>query len=206
MIAKLGAPTSLEDFERKAQLMNYETHRAMFEGMNQEMWTKSSGRLPWMTQPAWPSTMWRILSHDYDTHASYYGTQKASEIVHVQMSLADHRLAVVNNSLTPIAGAGLRVPVLGLDGKLLSDRTARIDVGANATALGETLDLSGPLEQGAVVVRLDLAAADGTSLSNNLYWVARDAEGERRLSAMAAQPVSITAASGPTSGARRRSR
>jgi len=200
MTAKLGAPASLEDFERKAQLMNYETHRAMFEGMNQELWTRSSGRLLWMTQPAWPSTMWQILSHDYDTHAAYYGTQKASERVHVQMSLADRRLAVVNNSLTPVAGASLRARVLGLDGGVLADRSSRIDIGANATALGETLDLSGPLAQGAVVVRLDLSAADGTPLSNNLYWVARDAEGARGLSAMTAQPVSVTAASTVTGG------
>ena len=196
MTAKLGAPTSLEDFERKAQLMNYETHRAIFEGMNQELWTQSSGRLLWMTQPAWPSTMWQILSHDYDTHASYYGTRKGSEIVHVQMDLADHRLALVNNGLTPITGASLRARVLGLDGKLLADRSSRLDAAANSTALGETLDLSGPLAQGAVVVRLDLSAADGAPLSSNLYWVARDAEGERKLSAMAAQPVSIAAVNG----------
>ena len=196
MTAKLGAPTGLEDFERKAQLMNYETHRAIFEGMNQELWTRSSGRLLWMTQPAWPSTMWQILSHDYDTHAAYYGTQKAAEAIHVQMSLADHRLAVVNNGRAPIAGAVLRARVLGLDGQVLGDRTWRIDAAADGAALGETLDLAGPLAQGAVIVRLDLAAADGTPLSNNLYWVARDAEGERRLSAMAAQPVSISAAQG----------
>lgn len=196
MAAKLGPPTSLEDFERKAQLMNYETHRAIFEGMNQELWTKSSGRLLWMTQPAWPSTMWQILSHDYDTHAAYYGTQKAAEAVHVQMSLADHRLAVVNNGLAPISGASLRARVLGLDGKLLADRTSRIDAPANGVALGETLDLSGPLGQGAVVVRLDLAAAAGAPLSSNLYWLAKDAEGERRLSAMTPQPVSITATGG----------
>ncbi|WP_165190864.1 glycosyl hydrolase 2 galactose-binding domain-containing protein [Caulobacter soli] len=194
MTAKLGAPTSLEDFERKAQLMNYETHRAIFEGMNQELWTKSSGRLLWMTQPAWPSTMWQILSHDYDTHASYYGTQKAAETVHVQMSLADHRLALVNNGRAPIVGAALRARVVGLDGAVVADRTFRIDAAADSTTLGEALDLSGPLAQGAVIVRLDLAAADGTPLSNNLYWIARDAEGERRLSAMTAQPVSIAAA------------
>jgi beta-galactosidase/beta-glucuronidase len=195
MAAKLGPATSLEDFERKAQLMNYETHRAIFEGMNQELWTKSSGRLLWMTQPAWPSTMWQILSHDYDTHAAYYGTQKAAEPVHVQMSLADHRLAVVNNGLAPISGAALRARVVGLDGKPLAERTWRIDAPANGVALGETLDLSGPLAQGgAVVVRLDLTAADSAPLSSNLYWVAKDAEGERKLSAMAAQAVSITAA------------
>ncbi|CAN7341526.1 glycosyl hydrolase 2 galactose-binding domain-containing protein [Caulobacter sp. LjRoot300] len=193
MAAKLGPAVSLEDFERKAQLMNYETHRAIFEGMNQELWTQSSGRLLWMTQPAWPSSMWQILSHDYDTHAAYYGTQKAAETVHAQMGLADHRLAVVNNGLAPIFDATLRARVMGLDGKPLADQTWRIDAPANGTALGETLDLSGPLAQGAVVVRLDLTAADGAPLSSNLYWVAKDAQGERKLSAMANQPVSITA-------------
>jgi hypothetical protein len=193
MTAKLGAPTSLEDFERKAQLMNYETHRAIFEGMNAELWTKSSGRLLWMTQPAWPSTMWQILSHDYDAHASFYGTQKGSEIVHVQMNFPDHRLELVNNGLAPIAGASLRARVVGLDGKVLAERTSKIDAASNSTAQGEALDLSGPLAQGAVVVRLDLTAADGTPLSSNLYWVARDAEGSRKLSAMTAQPVTIAA-------------
>jgi hypothetical protein len=196
MTAKLGAPTSLEDFERKAQLMNYETHRAIFEGMNAELWTKSSGRLLWMTQPAWPSTMWQILSHDYDTHASFYGTMKASEIVHVQMNFPAHRLDLVNNGGAAIAGAALRARVLGLDGKLLADTSGRIDAAANSVAQGQVLDLAGPLAaQGAVVVRLDLTAADGKALSSNLYWLGRDAAGSRQLSAMAAQPVSIHAVS-----------
>lgn len=194
MTAKLGAPSSLEDFERKAQLMNYETHRAVFEGMNAELWTKSSGRLLWMTQPAWPSTMWQILSHDYDTHAAYYGTQKGSEIVHVQMNFPEHRLELVNNGGAAIAGATLRAQVLSLDGRPLADRSTRIDAAANSVAQGEVLDLVGPLAaQGAVVVRLDAADADGAPLSSNLYWLARDAAGSRQLSDMPAQAVSITA-------------
>ncbi|MGR4862762.1 glycosyl hydrolase 2 galactose-binding domain-containing protein [Caulobacter sp. LARHSG274] len=196
MAAKLGPAVSLEDFERKAQLMNYDTHRAIFEGMNAQLWTQSSGRLLWMTQPAWPSTMWQILSHDYDTHAAHYGTQKAAEKVHVQMSLPDHRLEAVNNSLAPIAGATLRARVLGLDGKSLAERSSRIDAAANSVAQGEILDLADLLTaQGALIVRLDLAAADGAPLSSNLYWLARDAESSRKLSDMAAQPVSIAARS-----------
>jgi len=195
MAAKLGAPTSLEDFERKAQLMNYETHRAIFEGMNQELWTRSSGRLLWMTQPAWPSTMWQILSHDYDTHGAFYGTKAAAESVHAQMSLADHALAVVNNTTAPIAGARLRTRVLDLSGKVLSDQTDTVDVAANAVAPGRTLDLG--LKSGeAAVVRLDLAAPDGAVVSRNLYWVGADDAGERRLSQMAAQPVTLSARSG----------
>src|SRR5690606_8266389 len=83
---KLGPATGLADFERKAQLLNYETHRAMFEGLNAHLWSKNSGRLLWMSHPAWPSLMWQIYSHDYDTHASYYGAKKAAAPLHVQMN------------------------------------------------------------------------------------------------------------------------
>ena len=99
MTARLGAPASLEDFERKAQLMNYDTYRAIFEGMNAQLWTGSSGRMLWMTQPAWPSTMWQIYSHDYDTHAAFYGVKAAAEPVHVQLSPSDQRVDLVNNTL-----------------------------------------------------------------------------------------------------------
>jgi len=192
MTARLGAPTSLEDFERKAQLMNYETHRAIFEGMNQELWTKSSGRLLWMTQPAWPSTMWQILSHDYDTHGAFYGTKAASETVHVQMSLADRKLAVVNNGGKAIDGATIRTRTFDLAGKLIAERRRPVSVPANDVVVTEALDLD-LAKLGAVIVRLDLIASDGKTLSHNLYWLAGDAEASRKLVDMPAQPVSLTA-------------
>ena len=51
LATRYGEGTSLEDFERKAQMMNYETYRAVFEGLQAHMWTKNSGRLLWMTHP-----------------------------------------------------------------------------------------------------------------------------------------------------------
>ena len=76
---QFGIGSSLEDYERKAQMMNYVDYRAIFEGFNAHLWAPNGGRLLWMTQPAWPSTLWGILSSDYDTQASYYGTKKACE-------------------------------------------------------------------------------------------------------------------------------
>ncbi len=75
MDEQLGPPSSLADFDRKAQLLNYVGHRAVFEGFNAQLWNPNSGRMLWMTQPAWPSTEWQIFSHDYDTHAAYYGVK-----------------------------------------------------------------------------------------------------------------------------------
>lgn len=201
MADKLGPARDLADFERKAQLLNYETYRAIFEGMNAELWTKTSGRMLWMTQPAWPSTQWQILSHDYDTHAAYYGVKAAAEKVHVQLSLPDHRLELVNNGLTALQGVRVSVQVDALDGRPLSDRRYEIAAKADDVAQGPRLDLDGLIAaNGAVVVELQAKGRDGALLSRNLYWLARDAAGSRGLSQMAPQLVAISAAasgSGP---------
>ena len=57
-------------------MIDYMDHRAIFEGMNAHLWAPNSGRMLWMTQPAWPSNMWEVLSSDYDTQSSYYGEKK----------------------------------------------------------------------------------------------------------------------------------
>ncbi len=119
MAEKLGAATDLADFERKAQLLNYETYRAIMEGMNAQLWTVTSGRMLWMTQPAWLSTMWQIMSHDGDTHAAYYGFKTAAEPVHVQMTPPDHRLQLVNNTRVALHGLEVSYELVGLDGARL---------------------------------------------------------------------------------------
>ncbi len=88
---QFGAPDNLADFERKAQMMNYVTYRAVFEGFQAQLWTRNSGRLLWMTHPAWPSNTWQIYSSDYDTQASYYGVKSACEPLHAQMNLPTTR-------------------------------------------------------------------------------------------------------------------
>ena len=200
MTRKLGAPTGLEDFERKAQLMNYDTYRAIMEGMNAELWSKTSGRMLWMTQPTWPSTMWQILSHDYDTHASFYAFRHAAEPVHVQMTMPDHKVQLVNNTRAVVA-ATLTMRGIALDGRALETKTAPITVAAGLVGDGPLLDLAKTLQQeGAVVVALDAADAAGKPLSHNVYWVASDNAGWGKIAAMAAQPVAVTASPGAPSG------
>jgi beta-galactosidase/beta-glucuronidase len=203
MALKYGAPASLEDFERKAQLMNYETYRAIFEGMNAKLWTQNSGRMLWMTQPARPSTHWQVLSHDYDTHAAFYGLQKGSEPVHVQMNLPDYGLTVVNNTAKRLSDLSVKVQVVGLDGAVVAERADAVSVGPDSVGQLQPLALAALLEaREAVVVQVVLAAKDGAVLSRNTYWQARDPASSRALSSMDAQPVALSAA-GRLDGAER---
>jgi hypothetical protein len=51
MKARYGEPKDLDDFCRKAQMINYETWRAMYEGHNAKLWKPCSGVLAWMSHP-----------------------------------------------------------------------------------------------------------------------------------------------------------
>ncbi len=192
MEAMFGAATNLDDYVRKAQMMNYVDHRAIFEGMNAHLWSPNSGRMLWMTQPAWPSTMWEIFTSDYDTQASYYGVKKACEPVHVQLDLSDDTVAVTNTTAESRAGLKLSARVYGLDNKLLLSKDTVVNAKADAVTPGFSLSL-GPLmgDEGVVLVRLELHGADGQLVSDNFYWRAAHDAGYRALDRMG--PATVTA-------------
>ena len=194
--ARFGAGTSLPDFERKAQMMQYESYRAIFEGFNAGLWTINSGRMLWMTQPAWPSSAWNIFSSDYDTHASFYGVKKASEPVHVQMNLPDGRVVLVNNTLADLVGVTVKAHAVGLAGATLTDRSADVAATHEKVTDAFALDLPALTANGMALIRLTATGADGRELSSNFYWQGKDDAAYRGLTALAPAPLQATATRG----------
>jgi hypothetical protein len=178
---EFGAGTSLEDFERKAQMLQYLTHRAIFEGMYAHLWAPNSGRMLWMTQPAWPSNMWQILSSDYDTQASFYGVKKACEPLHVQLDLSDYSVAVVNTTTTAQPSMTVTATVYSLDNKQLLQHSEQKDIAANDVTAGFNLDLASVMRTNVVLVKLELKNSPGQVVSDNLYWLGATSEAYREL-------------------------
>ena len=198
MQAEFGAPTSLEDFERKAQMLDYVDHRAIFEGMNAHLWAPNSGRMLWMTQPAWPSNVWQILNSDYDTPSSFYGVKKACEPVHVQLDLSNYNVAVVNTTRDGRAGLSIGASVYSIDNKLLLHDEEKKDAGADAITDGFKLDVAPLLTPDTVVfVKLELRSAAGELVSENFYWLGAESASYRPLSRLAATSMAVTAKSTP---------
>jgi hypothetical protein len=190
----LGPASGLEDFERKAQLMNYVSYRAIFEGFQAQLWTRNSGRLLWMTHPAWPSNAWQIYSADYDAAAAYYAVATACEPLHAQLNLPDFRPAVVNTGRERHRALRLTSRLLSLDGRVLASRTDRLDAAANAVVTLEPLAIATHLAaEGIVVVALALTDAGGAVLSRNVYWQSRSESEQRRLTTMAPARLSLQA-------------
>lgn len=188
-----GAATSFEDFERKAQMMNLETHKAMFEGFLGHLWTKNSGRLLWMTHPAWPSNAWQIYSWDYDASAAYFGSRTATEPLHVQMNLPDNGVVVLNTTREDRPGFSVSTRIVSLDNRELFSRTDAVDALSNrvttvgATPLDEIL-----ADEHLALVSLELTAASGEVVSRNTYWRGRTPADYRALNDLPEVALTLT--------------
>jgi hypothetical protein len=196
MEEEFGAGTDLKDFERKAQMLDYTEHRAVFEGFNQHLWTPNSGRILWMTQPAWPSNMWQIMSSDYDTQSSFYGVKKACEPNHVQMDISDGTVAAVNTTRENLMAAFVRARVYSLDNRLLFSRELTLDVAADSTTTAFRLELDPLLAtEHLLLVKLELLDRAGALRSSNLYWRGVTEASYRGLNALPAVHLESSAAS-----------
>lgn len=193
--AEFGAPTSLPDFERKAQMLNYVDHRAIFEGFNANLWAPNSGRLLWMTQPAWPSTVWQILSHDYDTQASFYAVKKACEPVHVQLNLSSYEVSVVNTTRAAMPNLTVSARIYSLQNKLLQEHQQTINATADSLTKAFPLDLTALMSSGLIFVKLELKNSAGQLISSNFYWQGRDAAAYRELDELPAVKLTASATS-----------
>jgi hypothetical protein len=193
MQAQFGSAANLDDYVRRAQMMNYVDYRAIFEGFNAHLWAPNSGRLLWMTQPSWPSMLWGILTSDYDTQASYYATKKACEPVHVQLDLATNDVQVIDTTRDPLKQVEVDADVYALDGKRLLHRDSSLDAAIDDTTPALHLDLDPLLGDTTVLVHLALHDSDGKLLSENLYWRAASDAGYRKLDDLATARLTVAA-------------
>jgi hypothetical protein len=188
---EFGAATSLEDFERKAQMLDYVAHRAIFEGFAAHLWQPNSGRMIWMTQPAWPSMEWNFLSSDYDTQSSFYGTQKACEPVHAQLDLTNGAVDLIN--LGASQPFKVRVHIVSLDGQTLDDKSNQVMAASNARTPVSTEDLVKLADGHTVLIELQVSDESGAPVSDNFYWWSEDEAGLRELNGLPQAALTTTA-------------
>ena len=168
--ARLGASSSLDEFCRKAQFVNYESMRAIFEAWNAKLWNNASGVLLWMSHPAWHSTVWQTYDYDLDVNGSYYGSRKGCEPHHVQADLSSWQVTALNH--TPTAQTGVRVSaqLYDLTGKTLgAAQQATVNIAASNSAPAFIVPFGTDLPA-FHLLRLTMTDSSGAVLSQNTYW------------------------------------
>ena len=76
-------------------MVNHENHKAMFEPY---AGAKGNGILMWMSQSAWPSTVWQTYDFYFETNGGYFGCKKACEPLHIIWDCNAEKIKVSNNT------------------------------------------------------------------------------------------------------------
>ncbi len=154
---RYGTAVGIEDFCQKAQMVNLETYKAIFESWNHKMWDDCGGALLWMSQSAWPSTIWQTYDYYFEGTGAYYGCKKACEPIHVQWDSYNGNVKVINNTRDDLSDLTVEAMVYNMDGSQVYDHqitdltvtadTAHycfdlLNVAGNNLALGKTATAS----------------------------------------------------------------
>lgn len=200
---RLGTTTSLDDLARKAQFLNYENTRAMFEAWNSNLWKDASGLLLWMSHPAWHSTVWQTYDYDFDVNGTVFGATSSCERHHVQANPDDGAVIAVNHTAAKLENVTVTADLYDLRGnRLAGTKRATVDVDASATADAFAVPFDSDLPD-LHLLRLSLTSAKGTELSRNTYWRYREPQAMRVLNTAKTTKLTVSVRNVDRAGARR---
>lgn len=114
---QFGESNGLEEFAEKAQFINIEVMKGMYEAWNDKMWNDASGLLIWMSQSAYPSFVWQTYDYYYDATGSYWGAKKACEPLHIQWNASSNSIKAINTTSQDLKDAIAKATVYNLNGK-----------------------------------------------------------------------------------------
>ncbi|MDT8913172.1 glycosyl hydrolase 2 galactose-binding domain-containing protein [Amycolatopsis sp. PS_44_ISF1] len=200
---RYGEVRNLPDFVRKSQLMNYECIKAIFESHAASMTGAAPGRpyprtgvIMWMTNPAQPSFVWQMYSHDLEAHSSFYAVQHACRRVNVILDSRTFDVVVANHTRAAVSGT-VAVTLYGLDGKAFAGTTLPVGrAGAAGHTVAGNIAASLKTTPGEVAfARLSLRDRRGAELVRNFYWLEHPERpnGFTGLDELAPAAVSVTA-------------
>ena len=164
-----GEPSDIEDFCRKAQLLNLETMKAMFEGWLDRSDQTASGLIIWMSHPAYPCFVWQTYDYYYDTTGAYWGAKTSCEPIHIFWNSNDDRIRVANTTRTPLKALKADLRIYNLDGTEKAHQTATVN--APMDTVTDCFKLEVPAGLSAThFIKLRLTDGAGNVVSENFYW------------------------------------
>jgi exo-1,4-beta-D-glucosaminidase len=93
---RYGEANSVEEFARKAQVLNYELMRPMFEAFRVHR-GRATGVIQWMLNAAWPKMYWQLYDWYLMPTGAFYGAKKACEPRQLIYHYGDHAIYLVND-------------------------------------------------------------------------------------------------------------
>jgi hypothetical protein len=189
--ARYGEAADVEDFCHKAQLLNLETQKGMFEGWLDHSDQHAAGLIIWMSHPAYPCFVWQTYDYYEDTTGGYWGAKTACEPIHIYWNSDDDRIRVVNTTGKSVQNLKADLWIYNLDGSEKGHQTATVDAPFDKVADCFKLEVPGDVSP-THFLKLQLTDAAGNIVSNNFYWRGTEYANYFGLSSMKSVQLTVT--------------
>jgi exo-1,4-beta-D-glucosaminidase len=105
LAGRYGVAHSVEEFARKAQTLNYELMRPMFEAFRVHR-GRATGVIQWMLNAAWPKMYWQLFDWYLMPTGAFYGAKKACEPLQLVYHYGDNSVYFVGGGMPTLSEAG----------------------------------------------------------------------------------------------------
>ena len=165
--------SSITEFCKKAQMVNMESFKAIFEAWGARMWTKTTGVLLWMTNPAWPSLGFQIYDYFLEPTAGYFAVKKALTPVHILWDRSTDFITITNTTPKSHYNLIASAELYNIDGKLVSSIQTTCKALSNQAVAVFKMAFSPSLTK-VHFLKLKLTDAQGHLISDNFYWRSKE--------------------------------
>ena len=168
---RYGEPANVEEFTMKAQVMNYELMRPMFEAFQSNK-GRATGIIQWMLNSAWPEMYWQLYGHDLLPNGAFYGTKSACKPIHILYNYGERSVEINNDTFSDLKNYSAKVSLFDINSKCIYSDTHDVNVKSESK---DSLIYIPLLDELSETYFLDLKLYDGYSkeVDRNFYWLSK---------------------------------
>jgi exo-1,4-beta-D-glucosaminidase len=169
---RYGRAETVEEFARKAQTLNYELIRPMFEAFRVNR-GRATGVIQWMLNAAWPKMWWQLHDWYLMPTGAFYGAKKACEPLQLIYNYGDRGIHLVNDRRAMAGDLRADVRVYDIESKLFFAAHIPVRSAGRAVETQHLASLPPRFENitTAYFLSLRLLDAAGAPVADNFYWL-----------------------------------
>ena len=159
---RFGEAKDIDEYLRRADMLNYESTKAMFESFRAR-WPHTTGIIQWMLNGARPGIYWQLYDYFKQPNAAYYGVKKANAPVQLIYDYYNKAVYAVNETLET---AKLKATMKLLKGSNAAEDAKQIEVAPGTVIKVFDIDIT---EAPAAFLFLKLKDGDNEVATNEYF-------------------------------------
>ena len=166
---RYGEAEGLEAFAQKAQVLDYELLRPMFEAFRVNK-GRATGVVQWMLNAAWPKMYWQLYDWYLMPTGAFYAARQACTSPQLIYHYGDRSIHLVNDRVAELSGLKAEIRVYDIDSKLFLTAHLPVDVEPESVVKIFTLPTLAKIST-AHFLDLRLTDAQHQVTACNFYWL-----------------------------------